>query len=482
MLIALFLSCVVTLAGAAQDVKATSAIIASLVDTSNDDEPLELVELLESVTFSSSTLHQHLYVNINPVWGDLAAAEGSSLEWTACGGQFRLHWHAEFDANTYSSASDLFRDARQHSRCGVASAVVCANAATLKHHQFEAHMDRTMSRLSAATSSELEWRDSTPQHQRPVGIVTLNASNMHQCRALLAPESTLCTQHMVTILSRNSGDHLLDDVSMTYPEVLSSAWHELTLQIRRNATHVVVRKRLRFVAGGKLVAWVREHVPPNVGASVVTNRQTSSPSVPDWSLQWSSQSTERGEGVIEVVVATPTNVSLAQQHAQLLMMFPTTQLRPLLHTIGESKHYQVVRLLHDHSLATLSVVVEILPSAYQKDRHGMRAVLRLPYVPVFGTLSQRPPDANKRYVLPQPILQVPVATCPLSGQAPSGWSLLFVQNPKQCYAWFRTPAEYLVHVSLPVPDSAMVFNAVSIALLPFSVLLGTILRKTGRDV
>ncbi|CUG93755.1 membrane-associated protein, putative [Bodo saltans] len=496
MFVALIIGCFVALvvASSASETRTTSAIIASLTDSSYGHEPLELVQLQETVTIEAATLHQHLYINVNPVWGDLAAGDGASIEWTACGGQFRSHWELEFDVDEYPQANELFRDAKQHTRCGVASAVVCGDSGQSQQLHFQSYVGRVMSKLSVATSSELEWRDSTPQHQRPIGVAVLNTSRRaHQCQALLAPESTLCTQHMVTILSRNSGDHILDDVSMTYPEVLSSPWHQLTLRIHRNATHVMIVKRLRLVASHKLVPWVREYVPPNVGSSVTTRRQTPPSSPPlDWGVRWSVQNTYNGEGVIDIVITPPhTNTSLQGKVSgdlavQALLMFPTTQLRPLLHTLAHNTHFTVRRLLHDHELATLTVIVEVAPAAFHRELDGStHAVLRLPFVPVFGPLSQRPPDANKRYLLPQPMLQVVSDACtsPNSDQQQqSGWTHLFLQKPHRCYSWYRSPAEHLVHVSLAVPDSAMVFNAVSIALLPFSVLLGTILRRTGRDV
>lgn len=510
-LLAALLTIIMSCAVSAQEARRTSAIVAPLVDLwweengvegASGAEALELVQLEETVTISYDDLHRHIFVDVSPVWGDLAGPVGTSLEWTACGGQFRSQWAIAFEQDAYPEVLKMFNDARRHLRCGVASSSLCTPLDALngsRSHgpgRFSTFVASAMSRLSAATSSVLEWRPSTPQHQRPLGLAQFNMTDV-QCRAVLAPESTLCTQHMVTIFGGGGADSVMDKLSVTFPEVLSTAWHQLSLQIRHTANRVAVTKRLSFVASGLLAEWMRVTTPSNLDNATIAPRTTAPPSSieqSDWHVRWKTRSESDAGGVIEVEVIPPLlhHTSLTQQREQdarsimnttLLLTFPTTVLRPLLQVVDSGMHkgLHVVRVLHDHELATLCIIINITSAAYQLHGSSLRATITLPYIAVFGTLAERPPDANKHYSLPQPLLHVP-GLCTTEGSAAphvSAWQQLF---PSQCGEWYRTPAELTIQLSLPVPDSAMVFNAVSIALLPFSVLLGTILRRTGRDV
>lgn len=155
---------------------------------------------------------------------------------------------------------------------------------------------------------------------------------------------------------------------------------------------------------------------------------------------------------------------------------------------------RLVRIQHDPVTdTTIALVALEWPSEH--DRYATSYdrctwSFSLPLIASFQRLSERPPDAHRRYPLPQMVVGVPSSFgSPKDFGASS--SALFPESLKRLLdTGMASDAGATVIVvsasggspslDLATPDPAMIFNVLCVGLLPFAALVGSTLRRTGR--
>lgn len=444
--------------------------VVPLSGSANDDRVL--VVAIETTTLDVRGKRE-IFVDVDPIASLLAEVPGDAVEWSACGGAFRSGWLLDADADDahFSAAEAQYLWAQSHTHCDTSLVTVCAANAS------QARMQRLRSIVGALTSSPVTWLESTAQHQRPLGLTTAG------CQAVLSSHDTLCTQHLGGALGSAlvAVDAWLQATAVDIPFFLSTRWHQAQFSVDRTATSLRLTRRLAFVLYGseERQRWgaatqmfahsARLYAPRRVHQAGPTVAQASGL----WSLETSRDASPSLAQLELRIHITKNAQATGTTSVRLLVLVPVAVVRPLLLQLKCTQlpcNTKVIRTFLDAPVGTLSVVVEVPVVAAQE--------VVLPLLAVFSHLAERPPDAHMHYTFPQVIMRTPSSKC----SAPqSRWlDEAFESEKGQCYEYVRSSAVTAPRIALATPDSAMVFNVLSLGLLPLAALVGTILRKTGR--
>lgn len=459
----------------------------------------------------SRSLGGHLFKWIDPMWVDLSMrgrldSGHESMEWCGCGGVFREGWTfnkaGTAEAGAAEAAQRVFHLAVNHHHCGFSTFSMCSS-----HNRTRRDFLRDGMLFGSVTSTPMRVDDDVPLHRRPTGVF-FRSGPRQWCGSLSTAHDTLCTQHIAPlipedpIVSESSIGGVFGLAAPSLPFVLGSRWHHFSLRISHSPTEIVVRRRLSFVLSSRdELETFRKHVEATEGRWAAIENLTTLVSFAQPSSAFEDEAVSLKMFVARHSGDVGGTISYVIRGRQplpplldLLIQVPLSVIAPTLHRLetSEGTTATAVTRVTDTTLQTMFVHVRIAVSA----KGLTMAVATLPYKVVFVGLIHRPPDANKFYRLPPAVLRYAstppfceraeidheeIASVFLSMHDAGEASQRRTFGRHRCYRFARSIATAPVAVSLAVPDSAMVFNVLTLGLLPVAVLVGSVLRMSGRS-
>lgn len=488
---------------------------------------LETTRSLTIPSLREGTSSFHLYDQFDPLWAELLLLENQNqpsspssssstspndtpkseakrlreISYSSCGGRFRKGWMAT-NASTVSFHR-VVRSLQSHATCEFATVSVCGEG-NRSVQESQRTFARVAEKLSSVTSTPLRLTGAALR--RPLTHLRASSDGSHWCALANSPSGPLCTQHLAPLLAdhEHSSHSILRPFIPSYTLVLGTVFHHLsvkgTQEVHPNGTTTLtVVQRLSFV-----LTKPQEHdewnahvegfqhrgvsLPPNTVMEPMDEATSGGVVRPvahsPVKLLWSYQQSSDAVGELSVT-ATVSKSFVSQGGYDVALFFPLALARPVLHTVqGGTVRSSVL----DEAFQTQVVVVR-LPIGAGEGEGALSSRLTIQVEHSFISLSELPPDAHKRYPLLAPVLRWWFPCRRLTEHEvemdhTSAQQLWFpAPNALQktlCVAFTRGPADGATGLSTAVPDSAMIFNALTLGLLPCALLIGSVLKYTGR--
>ena len=510
-----------------------------------------LVHASSTTTFPADLTSEVLFPDIHdaPLAMLMNRTNATLLEWSACGGSLldvsdRVSSRKNVDV---VSAEDLLSSLKSQQMCSVGSLGVCSTSETDAEAGFQlARIGGWVGAVLGSPFTSVAGTRSPPIHMRPSGLF-LTSSERHSprggewCSLHFSEHDTLCSHHLSAFLNEprdNATASLLKSLP-SFPFFLSTSFHRFSIRAERLGVplrgrdgrkgHAVrVNKALTF-----LVTWrdeldqLKQHeiYRPFLEARKLLRSPSPAVRAPTPVVlvvqRFSQDDSARGVLKWELLIDHHRNADPETHiHApwsvvvDVLAVVPLKIATPLLHSarlesVSGGRCNGTVRSLRPHfDKRSESVMAVLRVSA--SCCHGPSATSLLPnsgpelamtvfvdMVLSFVHQEQLPPNANKAFFLPNPLVRYLAASEASAGEASRStisddvdedystdtllarqvFHLLLAEEGGSNYRrWLYGRARGICVVTLAIGDAAMVFNAVALGMLGPAMLIGGLFR------